>query len=299
MIHSKGSSTAAQSVWDFLKNIPSRLVGWFQGKFVTIATKIKCFFSGEGSRQSARQSDRTPLVERRVTSDSQKQDDSSLVKTSGSHVTTYGPPLPVLNGDVLRHICVEGLGSVTGKIKELMMDLRAETNLVIEACDKKSDSIELLRKQYDDGLFVKLAKKLDVEESIINDRDNYDVEQKIKLLKDILDKQRLKLSMRLKRIQYFYSELIEEAAEIRKFGADLSSRYGGCSPELASKWEVTELQGKLSCIVRMLDQFTKGKIGEQIESDAKLQTDLFNIQKRLQNLIQALQVVAPQYGGPR
>ena len=93
LIHSKGSSTAAaQSVWDFLKNIPSRLVGWLQGKFVTIATKIKCFFSGGGSRQSARQSDRTPLVERRVTSGSQKQDDSSLVKTSGSHVTTYGPP---------------------------------------------------------------------------------------------------------------------------------------------------------------------------------------------------------------
>ena len=96
MIHSKGSSTAAQSVWDFLKSIPSRLVGWFQGKFVTIATKIKCYFSGEGSRQSARQSDRTPLVEHRVTSDSQKQDDSSLVKMSGSHVTTYGPPPPFL-----------------------------------------------------------------------------------------------------------------------------------------------------------------------------------------------------------
>ena len=179
------------------------------------------------------------------------------------------------------------------------MDLRAKTNQVIEACIKESDSIELLRKQYDDGLFVILAKKLDVEESIINDRDNYDVEQKIKLLKDILDKQRSKLSKRLERIQYFYRELIEEAAEIRKFGADLSSKYGGCSPELASKWEVTELKGKLLCIVRMLDQFTRGKIGDQIESDAKLQTDLFIIQKRLQNLIQALEVVAPQYGGPR
>ena len=299
MFHCTGSSIATQSVRDFVKNIPSRLTSWFQGKFVTIANKMKCFISVKVSSRSARQSDQTTIVERRVASDSQKQGYFSLVMTSGSQLFTNDPLQPVINGAIIRHICVVRLGSVTDRFKNFMGDLQAKANLLIETSDKEADSIEQLRIKYDDDLFVLLAKKLDVEESIINDRDNYDVEQKIKLLKDTLGKQRSKLSGRLDSIQYYFREYLKKVVESRQFGDDLSSKYEGGSPKLASKEEITELRSKILWFELMAGEFTKINIVDQIASDTTLQTDLFNIQKELQNLMRELDTDPPHYDGSR
>ena len=299
MFRCTGSSIATQSVRDFVKNIPSRLTSWFQGKFVTIANRMKCFISVKVSSRSARQSDQTTIVERRVASDSQKQGYFSLVMTSGSQLFTNDPLQPVINGAIIRYICVVRLGSVTGRFKKFMGDLQAKANLLIETSDKEADSIEQLRTKYDDDLFVLLAKKLDVEESIINDRDNYDVEQKIKLLKDTLGKQRSKLSGRLDLIQYYFREYLKKVVESRQFGDDLSSKYEGGSPKLASKEEITELRSKILWFELMAGEFSKINIVDQIASDTTLQTDLFNIQKELQNLMRELDTDPPHYDGPR
>ena len=174
-----------------------------------------------------------------------------------------------------------------------MEDLQGEVKLLIETCDKETDSIEQLRIRYDDDLFVSLAKKLDVEESIINDRVNYAVEQKIKLLKDALGNQHAKFSGLSDSIQYYYRVYTEKVAETNQFGHDLSSKYENKSPKLASKKELTELHSKIMWFELMVGGFISANFVDQIASDATLRRELFNVQIQLQSLMQELDVSPP------
>lgn len=281
MIAGSDSPATTQTNLNCLKKIPSRLVGWFRGKFTTIATKIKYFFLGEGSTRGASKSGRTRLVDRKVTSDFQEQDYSSVVMTSGSHVSKSARP--VINGAVLRHTCVEVLRPVTKKITELMEDLKSKARLVIRTCDKQADSIDQLRLDFDINISELLAKRIDVNESFVNERNDY-----FKLLKDNLSKQRNEFVNLLQRIESFYSELIEKVAEICDFGESLTSKYINHSSELASEEEVRWLQREVLQLNLMLADFNKGKIGHQIAFDAQLQTKLSDIQKVLENIMQTL-----------
>ena len=293
MFHRTSSFIATQSVRDYVKNIPSRLTGWVQGKFVTIANKTRCFISVKVSTRSARQSGWAPVVERRVASNSQKQGYSCLVMTSGSHLSVNEPRKPEINGAIIRYICVVRLESLTEKVINVMEDLQGKAKLLIETCDKETDSIEQLRIKYDDDLFVSLAKKLDVEESIINDRVNYAIEQKIKLLKDALGNQHSRLSGLSDSIQYYYREHTKKVAETNQFGHDLSSKYENDSPKLASEKEITELQSKIMWFELMVSAFTSTIVVDQIASDATLRKELFNVQIQLQSLMQELDVDPP------
>ena len=311
MIHSNGSPAASQSAWDFLKNIPSRLVGWFQGKFVTIASKINCFSSGDGRTQSARQSDRTPIVERRVTSDAHKHYHRSVPTT---HVSTLSAAdashegysiqtapesyrsadnsasLPECNGFILRLICKEVLGGITEKIKTLMEDLEAKNQSEIQNMGLLKNTVERLRNQHDDQLFVFLARKIGVKESIIKLRDYYGKVQKFNIIKDAMDEKNYQYDQCLKDVQHYLKELKVKADEYHRFGVDLLHRYRDNRTESASEKEVKTLQSGVLWFELMLDEFINGQVEVQIDNNPRLQKMLSGIREELQGLLRLLQI---------
>ena len=284
MIPSPGSSTTIQSARGLLNNIPSRVAGWFRGKFATIATKIKCLVPGAGSTHRARQAERTSLAARRVSSDSQEQDHSSVVMTSGSRVSK--DDLPVLTGAELQRACVEVLVPLTEKITVLMKDLKTKAGSVIETFDLDAYYVEQFRAGLNVNHSHLLAKRIDVDELFINECNGC-----IDLLKEITVKQREKFVSSLTWLDRLYDVHIDQAAETCQFGKGLTLNYVNDGSKLAEKDEVRSLQKEVLWFHLTLTDLNKeGKIKDLIVCDAKLRNEFSEIQKVMDTLMQTLKM---------
>lgn len=282
MILGTGSSTTTQS--GFLNNIPSRVAGWFRGKFATIATKIKCLIPGAGSTHRARQAEPTSLDARRVSSNSQEQDYSSVVMTSGSRESK--DDLPVLTGAELQRACVEVLVPLTEKITVLMKDLQTKAGSVIETFDLDTFSVEQLRAGFQVAHSHLLAKSIEVDDLYINERNNY-----IDLLKDITVKQREKFVSSLEWLNRLYEVHIVRAAQTCESGKGLTLNYVNDDSKLAKKDEVKSLQGDVLWFHLSLKDLDKeGKIKDLIACDANLRNKFSHIQTVMDTLMQTLKI---------
>lgn len=281
MIPSTGSSTTTQSARGLLNNIPSRVAGWFRGKFATIATKIKCLLSGVGSTHTARQAERTSLDARRVYSGPQEQDYSNVVMTS----RVSKNDLPVLNGAVLQNICVGFLGPVAEKITEIVEDLKTKVSSVIETRGPEAGSVDQLREEFNVNRSGLLVERIDVDESFINERNDC-----IKLLKDITVKQQEEFVRKLEWLNHLCSAHINKADEICGFGKDLTLKYGDGS-ELVGEEDVRSLQYSVMWFHLVLEDLNKQPgINDLIERDANLEKKFSDIKKVLDNLKQTLKM---------
>ena len=281
MIPSTGSSTTTQSARGLLNNIPSRVAGWFRGKFATIATKIKCLLSGVGNTHTARQAERTSLDARRVYSGPQEQDYSNVVMTS----RVSKNDLPVLNGAALQNTCVGFLGPVAEKITELVEDLKTKVSSVIEISGLDTDSVDQHRAEFNVNCSGLLVERIDVDESFINERNDC-----IKLLKDITVKQQEEFVRKLEWLNHLCSVHINKVDEICGFGKDLTLKYGDGS-ELVGEKDVRTLQYSVMWFHLVLEDLNKQPgINDLIERDANLEKKFSDIKKVLDNLKQTLKM---------
>lgn len=281
MIPSTGSSTTTQSARGLLNNIPSRVAGWFRGKFHIITTKIKRFLPGADSLHRARQAERTSLDARRVSGDSQEQVYSSVVMTS----RVLKNDLPVLNGAVLQNTCVGFLEPVAEKITELVEDLKTKVSSVIETCGLEADSVDQLREEFNVNRSGLLVERIDIDESFVNEGNDC-----IKLPKDITVKQQEEFVSKLEWLNHLCSAHINKADEVCGFGKDLALKYGDGS-ELVGEKDVRSLQYSVLWFHLELEDLNKQPgINDLIERDANLEKKFSDIKKLLDNLMQTLKM---------
>lgn len=286
MINSTGSSTTTQSARGLLNNIPSRVAGWFRGKFASIATKIKCLLPRAGSTHIARQVERTSLDARRVSSDSQEQDYSSVVTTFSTRLSKND--LPVLNVAVLQHAYVDVLGPITQKVTELVEDLKTKAGSAIKTYDHEVDTIEQLRRKYSVNNSTLLKEGIHVSESFIKERNDY-----INSIKDITVEQRNKFESSLEFLDHLRSLLIDKAAEACGLGKNLTLQDEYDGSRLAREEEVRSLQSKVLWFHLMLNDLNKNVMIEGlIASDTNLNKKFSGIRQLLDNLMLTLKINA-------
>ena len=286
MINSTGSSTTTQSARGLLNNIPSRVAGWFRGKFASIATKIKCLLPRAGSTHISRQVERTSIDARRVSSDSQEQDFSSVVTTFSTRLLKND--LPVLNVAVLQQTYVEVLGPITQKISELVEDLKTEAGSAIKTYDHEANTIDQLRRKFSVNHSALLEKGIHVSESFIKDRNDY-----IESIKGITVEQRDKFVSSLEFLDRLHSLHIDKAAEVCDLGKNLTLHNVHDGSKLAREEEVRSLQSKVLYFHLMLNDLNKDvRIEGLIASDTNLNKKFSDIRQVLDNLMLTLKIIA-------
>ena len=302
-----GSFTTNQSTWDRLKNIPSQLVGWFYGKFVTIATKIKHFFSSDDSTQSASQPVWVPLEMRTVstTSDAQTGNEPFQDRMSASHVTTpdssghltlelcgspANKPLPELKGVELRKIWENDFGMVVKDTRNFFGDIFNQISRRLEAGKNNSTAISNLcgQENFDDQKFSRLAKKLKVDLSSIENLGDMSAQQKIQMLHDINSAEMVKAKNSLSEIASCLKLHTNFSSKHREFAASLVRSYPENGTKQASAEDIKMLQRAALEFDNILTEIASSKIGEQTAENAKTQSKLSVIREEMQDLTRLL-----------
>ena len=302
-----GSFPTNQSIWDRLKNIPSQLVGWFYGKFVTIVTKLKHIFSRDDSTQSASQPVWVPLEVRKVstTSDAQTGNEPFQDRISASHVTTpdssghltlelcgspANKPLPELKGVELREIWVNDFGVVVKDTRNIFGDIVRQISGQLQAGQHNSKAISNLCCQgnFDDQKFSRLAKKLKVDLSSIENLGDMSAQQKIQMLHDINSVEIAKAKNSLSEIGTCLKLLTNLSSKYHEFSASLIHSYPENGTEQASAEHIKVMQRAVLEFDKTLTAITSSKIGDQIAENAKTQSKLSCIREKIQDLTRLL-----------
>ena len=301
-----GSFTTNQSIWDRLKNIPSQLVGWFYGKFVTIATKLKHIFSRDDSTQSASQPVWVPLEVRKVstTSDAQTGSEPFQDRIPASHETTpdssghltlelcgspANKPLPELKGVKLREIWVNDFGMVVKGTKEIFGYIANQNCRRLEAFDKNTKAISNLGGMGNfNQEFSRLAKELKVDLSSIENLGGMSAKQKIQLLHDINSAEFVKVKNSISQIAACLRLITDFSSQIHQFGASLIYRYPENGTEQARAEDIEVLQGAVLEFDKILTKITSSEIGGRITENATTESKLSSIREKMQDLTRLL-----------
>ena len=309
MVNGPGSISVDQSVWERFKNIPSQLVGWFYGKFVTVSTKIKRVFSSDDSVLSAGQPVSTTIGERKVstTSNTHTQETPSLVTSSASSVITpsvgdashaessnhltlemaaVNESQPKLSKGYLLNIYMDSFQDVGDDIQRLISALAREMGIISNANRTRVIPICLLNRKsgFDDARFLQFADELKVKESVIRERHKLAASEKIKLLTDLNAAKTAKDSRCLELIRFNDERLKVMVPEDKKLAASI---YISCQPnsvEPASKDDVVAFRMMVGQLGKIVSMFDDAQVRDQIAQNPWMELQLSGIRKKLQDL---------------
>lgn len=307
MVNGSGSISVDQSVWERLKNIPSQLAGWFYGKFVTVSTKLKHVFSGNGSVASAGQPVSTSIGERAVstTSNTNAQELPSLVTSSASNVMTpavggashvessnhltleqavANEPLPKLTKGDLLNIYKVNFQDVKNDVLRFFSAFAEEMNSISQANYARMEIICFLNPNsgFDDARFLQIADELKVE---FCDRARELIpSEKIKLLTDLNAAKCAKDGRCLRLIRSSQSKLTAMVPEYEKFAARICASCQPNSTEPASKEDVLTLRNMVSHLYLILSTFVNGQVRDQIAQNGSIELKVSGIREKLQDL---------------
>lgn len=309
MVNGPGSISVDQSVWERFKNIPSQLVGWFYGKFVTVSTKIKHAFSSDDSVLSAGQPVSTTIGERTVstTSSTHTQETPSLVTSSASYVITpsvgdashaeasnhltlemaaVNESQPKLTKGCLLDVYKDYFQDVGDGIQRFISTLAKEVVSISSANSARMVSILYLKTEsgIDDERFLQFADELKVKESVINDRHKLLPSEKIELLTDLNATKIATDVCLLKLIRFNQSRLKVLAPEYKKNVARICTSCQPNSAEPASKDDVVVLRKMVGQLDKIVSDFENGQIRDQIAQYDWAELQLSGIRKKLQDL---------------
>ncbi len=310
MVNGPGSISVDQSVWERLKNIPSQLAGWFYGKFVTVSTKLKHVFSGNGSVASAGQPVSTSIGERAVstTSDTNTQELPSLVTSSASNVMTpavgsasheessnhltleqavANETQPKLTKGELLKICKVDFQIVGADVEKFVSAFAKETNDSKLAYGPRMYKICTLNgnQGFNDAEFLRLANELKAKETV-RDLRKLLPSEKIKLLNDLNVAKWTTDTNCLIQIQFCQSRLKAVVPEYRKFVARICASCQPNSAEPASKGDVDTFVTMVKQLDQIVSKFESGQIRDQIAQNGSLNSKVSEIRKKLKDLTQ-------------
>ncbi len=309
--------TIASAAWDRISEIPVRVIGWFRGKTVNIVSAIKNLFS-TSARTDTDIGDRSigqvsrPMASRMVSviDDSsshylpgtQREVEPRIVSQSEQAVEPFhstpkpdhdvcfaDKTVPVLSGKELRKISEKHLSPVIHKMNDFGLALNAEhkKNLQKGVLITAVIAQLMVDDDFNDNLFLRLAKRLDVSESVMARRHAMTREQKIDLLRD-LNNERAKIEAQCtRRTSRFYQEFSNLTTQYQAYGIRLMARYSHQYPREATREDVVQLQNSVASFQRLLSEFTKGITGTFIDRDKTLKRQLSGIKNDL-NAISAM-----------
>lgn len=317
MVNGSGSISVNQSVWERFKNVPSQLVGWFYGKFVTVSTKIKRVLFSDDSVLSAGQPVSTTIGDRTVstTSSTHTQETPSLVTSSASYVITPSvgdashaeasnhlipqqsavtEPLAELTKGDLLDICKGNFQSVKDDILIFISALEKKMGGISKANHDRFISIFHLNPEsgFDDGRFLQIADELKIKESVVRDRQKMSPSEKIKLLTDhnaakcANDKHCFSSYLQL--IRFNRSRLTVMIPEYEIFAARICASCQPNSTELASKEDVAALREMVRQLDQIVSAFENGQVRDQIAQNGSLESKVSGIRIKLEDLTQLI-----------
>ena len=309
--------TIASAAWSRISDIPARVIGWFRGKTVNIVSAIKNLFSTSARTEI---SDRsigqipTPVASRTVSviDNTSSGDLPATQQALGPRIVSQSDQavepfhsipkpdhgvrfadktVPVFPGKELRRISEKHLSPVISKMNDFGLALTAEhkKNLQKGVLITAAIAQLMVDENFNDDLFLRLAKRLGVSESIMVRHRAMTREQKIDLLRD-LNNERARIEAQCtRRTSRFYREFSNLTTQYQAYGIGLMARYSHQCPREATREEVVQLQNSVASFQRLLSEFTKGVTGTFIDRDKTLKRQLSDIKNDLNAISGMLQ----------
>ena len=299
MIDRSDSPATTQTNTSYLNSIPSRLASWLYGKLVSIAETVKRIFSRGNMGQSESLPETRPLAER---TSSEVKAERTFLHTPDPQVTipsqeqellnSANRPLPELNGGEVLCLSKEVeliLNNMT-IIFEKLKGVKLKEVKNGEHWDKEIEKLSS-KKPFDELEFFSLQGMVNVGFNMVVDPKSMTVEEKINFLFDYNNKN---MAVQKKFVQMFDTFIKDisrvKLPSVRKFVFRLTKNYPDSCIEQASEHDIKVLQTKVAEIQVLLKEGFKKAVKEQIAVDTDLSRIFSDISKKLQNLIQTVQI---------
>ena len=299
MIDRSDSPATTQTNTSYLNSIPSRLASWLYGKLVSIAETVKRIFSRGNMGQSESLPETRPLAER---TSSEVKAERTFLHTPDPQVTipsqeqellnSANRPLPELNGGEVLCLSKEVeliLNNMT-IIFEKLKGVKLKEVKNGEHWDKEIKKLSS-KKPFDELEFFSLQGMVNVGFNMVVDPKSMTVEEKINFLFDHNNKN---MAVQKEFVQMFGTFIKDisrvKLPSVREFVSRLTKNYPGSCIEQASEHDIKVLQTKVAEIQVLLKEGFKKAVKEQIAVDTDLSRIFSDISKKLQNLIQTVQI---------
>ena len=299
MIDRSDSPATTQTNTSYLNSIPSRLASWLYGKLVSIAETVKRIFSRGNMGQSESLPETRPLAER---TSSEVKAERTFLHTPDPQVTTLSQeqellnsanrPLPELNGGEVLCLSKEveqilnGMTIIFEKLKGVKL---GEVNK--GECRAKEIKKLSSKKPFDEVVFFNLQGMLNVGFSMVVDPESMTVDEKINFLLDFNNKNMAVQNEFVQMFDTFINDISRvKLPSVQKLVSRLTKKYPDSCIEQASEHDIKVLQIKVAEIQVLLKEGFKKAVKEQIAVDADLSLRFSDISKKLQNLIQTVQI---------
>ena len=298
MIDRSDSPATTQTNTSCLNSIPSRLASWLYGKLVSIAETVKRIFSCGNMGQSENQPETRPLAER---TSSEVKAERTFLHTPDPQVTTPSQeveldnaangPLPVLNGGEV--VCLSrDVKPILDGMKEIFEELKRTTSTELSEAEKRAGELEkfINGEQFDNSVLSDWEFEL-YGMNKIDHPQNMSEEDKYFYLLTYNTCDKIKYAHCVAKADTFIQSINGiTSPSVDELISSLTNKYSDSCTVRASEEDIKVLQDRVGDIQVILDEGTKGLIGERIALDAKLQETLSDIRGKLQTITQTLQM---------